>query len=102
MTEPTAATHVFVGMFRPVWESFVAEWKAKHPNAHAVTQFGTPWLKNNWSNGDFDEPVYVTIEEALRRMGRTALWSAATDAVLSAHEEWLKTQPSEGPGEDAP
>lgn len=60
MSEPTAATHVFVGMFRPPWRTMFS------------TAVDADLRRRPWLNGDYDEPVYITIKEALAEMWLTA------------------------------
>jgi hypothetical protein len=142
MSEPTAATHVFVGMFRPKWETVPEEqWNPRLycPHGHILTD--TVYVdhggsecsirKKCWEDGCFDTPVYVTIEEALKKVvaanpeclmrlvglagdvhysdGQAELAEgiaevARGDYVKSAksHKEWMKRMYGEGPPKESP
>ncbi len=82
-TQPTAETHVFVGMFRPPWEDHLNKEMMHYDSV--MKQFDIPvnsWhipyaerdsyqqsVRSRWLRGDYDTPIYRTIEEVIKLRG---------------------------------
>lgn len=77
MSNPTAETHVYIGVFRPPWD------EVKQLERQIVTNgcrcgcsFACPYviqfdkLHEHYDRGCFDEPVYKTHEEMMRVIAR--------------------------------
>ena len=99
MPDPTAATHVFVGMFRPPWSEvlkYLSQPRAVGvvptcPHGHELKwNWGAVWndAQRCWEFGCFDTPVYVTIEEVLKAKPHsvwTRTWRSAGEGVAMKH-----------------
>lgn len=70
-TKPTAFTHVFIGTFRPplgtVMEMPINNCQCCGVEYCACGSLFPMRRVECWRQGCYDEPVYITIEEALKR-----------------------------------
>ncbi len=70
MTAPTAETHVFIGMFRPPFESFHASGcPACGQRFYTSVGYFSSAARECWQLGHFDQPCYRTHEEVVKMRG---------------------------------